>query len=49
MVCVAHNFKEIAKAIVTGLIRPEFGNFTANPAPCNIGKSRRDKSVMNVF
>ena len=32
MVCAAHNFKKIAKAIVTGLIRPEFGNFTANPA-----------------
>ena len=32
MVCAAHNFKKIAKAIVTGLIRPEFGNFTTNPA-----------------
>jgi transposase len=32
MVCAAHNFKKIAKAIVTGLIRPEFGNFTPNPA-----------------
>ena len=32
MVCTAHNFKKIAKAIVTGLIRPEFGNFTTNPA-----------------
>ena len=32
MVCAAHNFKKIAKAIVTGLIRPKFGNFTANPA-----------------
>ena len=30
MVCAAHNFKKIAKAIVTGLIRPEFGNYTAN-------------------
>jgi len=32
MVCAAHNFKKIAKAIVTGLIRPEFGNFATNPA-----------------
>jgi transposase len=32
MVCAAHNFKKIAKAIVMGLIRPEFGNFTTNPA-----------------
>jgi transposase len=32
MVCAAHNFKKIAKAIVTGLIRPAFGNFTTNPA-----------------
>jgi len=32
MVCAAHNFKKIAKAIVRGLIRPKFGNFTANPA-----------------
>jgi transposase len=32
MVCAAHNFKKIAKAIITGLIRPEFGNFTTNPA-----------------
>jgi hypothetical protein len=32
MVCAAHNFKKIAKAIVRGLIRPEFGNFTTNPA-----------------
>jgi transposase len=32
MVCAAHNFKKIAKAIVTGLIRPEFGNYTTNPA-----------------
>jgi adenine-specific DNA glycosylase len=32
MVCAAHNFKKIAKAIVRGLIRPEFGNFTINPA-----------------
>lgn len=26
IVCAAHNFKKIAKAILTGLIRPEFGN-----------------------
>lgn len=32
MVCAAHNFKKIAKAILTGLIRPEFGNYTTNPA-----------------
>jgi len=32
MVCAAHHFKKIAKAIVTGLIRPAFGNFTTNPA-----------------
>ena len=27
MMCAAHNFKKIAKAIMTGLIRPEFGNY----------------------
>jgi hypothetical protein len=32
IVCAAHNFKKIAKAIVTGLIRPELGNYTTNPA-----------------
>lgn len=32
MVCSAHNFKKIAKAIFTGLIRPEFGNYAANVA-----------------
>jgi hypothetical protein len=32
MVCAAHNFKKIAKAIFTGLIRPEFGNYAANAA-----------------
>ncbi|MDD1625894.1 MAG: hypothetical protein LUQ26_00235, partial [Methylococcaceae bacterium] len=32
MICAAHNFKKIAKAIITGLIRPAFGNFTTNPA-----------------
>jgi transposase len=32
MVCAAHNFKKIAKAIVTGLIRPAFGNYTTNLA-----------------
>ena len=32
MVCAAHNFKKIPKAILTGLIRPAFGIFTRNPA-----------------
>jgi transposase len=32
MVCAAHNFKKIAKAIITGLIRPAVGNFATNPA-----------------
>jgi hypothetical protein len=32
IVCAAHNFKKIAKAIVTGLVRPELGNYTTNPA-----------------
>ncbi len=32
MVCAAHNFKKIAKATVTGLIRPEFRNYTTKPA-----------------
>ena len=32
MVCAAHNFKKIAKAILTGLISPEFVNFATNPA-----------------
>ncbi|MDO9139107.1 MAG: transposase [Methylobacter sp.] len=32
MVCAAHNFKKIAKAIFTGLIRPEFGHDAANAA-----------------
>jgi len=32
LVCTTHNFKKIAKAIVTGLIRPEFGNFTTKQA-----------------
>jgi transposase len=27
LVCATHNFKKIAKAIFTGLIRPKFGNF----------------------
>lgn len=26
IVCAAHNFKKIAKAVITGLIRPEFGH-----------------------
>ena len=32
MVCAAHNFKKIAKAIITRLIRPAFGKFATNPA-----------------
>jgi transposase len=32
IICAAHNFKKIAKAIVTVLIRPAFGNFTTSPA-----------------
>jgi hypothetical protein len=32
LVCATHNFKKIAKAIFTGLIRPEFGNLVANEA-----------------
>lgn len=32
IVCAAHNFKKIAKAILTGLIRPEFGNSTTQTA-----------------
>ena len=32
MVCAAHNFKKIAKAIITGLIRPEYGKFIENTA-----------------
>ena len=32
LVGAARNFKKIAKAIVTGLIRPEFGNFVTNHA-----------------
>jgi len=32
IVCAAHNFKKIAKAIMTGLIRPEFGNSALQPA-----------------
>ncbi len=31
IVCAAHNFKKIAKAILTGLIRPEFGNSATQP------------------
>lgn len=31
IVCAAHNFKKIAKAILTGLIRPEFGNCATQP------------------
>ncbi len=32
MVCAAHNFKKIAKAIVSGLIRPTFGNYATSAA-----------------
>ena len=32
MVCAAHNFKKIAKAIITGLIRPQYGKFIENTA-----------------
>ena len=32
MVCAAHNFKKIAKDILTGLIRLAFGIFTRKPA-----------------
>ena len=32
LVCATHNFKKIAKAIVTGLIRPEFGNLATDEA-----------------
>jgi transposase len=32
IVCAAHNFKKIAKAILKGLIRPEFGNSAIQPA-----------------
>jgi transposase len=32
IICAAHNFKKIAKAILTGLIRPKFGNCAIQPA-----------------
>lgn len=32
LVCATHNFKKIAKAIFTGVIRPKFGHFATNPA-----------------
>ena len=32
LVCATHNFKKMAKAIVTGLIRPEFGDFRSTHA-----------------
>jgi hypothetical protein len=47
MVFAAHNFKKIAKAIVTGLIRQEFGNFHCKP--CDIVKNILDRSDMNGF
>jgi hypothetical protein len=30
LICAAHNFKKMAKAIITGLIRPAFGNYATN-------------------
>ena len=30
MVCTAHNFIKIVKAILTGLIHPEFENYATN-------------------
>lgn len=32
LVCATHNIKKIAKAIVKGLIRPDFGQWAINPA-----------------
>lgn len=32
LVCATHNLKKIAKAIFTGLIRPEFGHYAVNQA-----------------
>ena len=32
LVCAAHNIKKIAKAIFTGVVRPEFGRLATNPA-----------------
>lgn len=32
LVCATHNMKKIARSILTGLIRPEFGKLSANPA-----------------
>ena len=32
LVCATHNFKKIAKAIFTGLVRPEFCHLVINPA-----------------
>jgi len=32
LICAAHNFKKMAKAIITGFIRPVFGNYATNPA-----------------
>lgn len=31
IICAAHNFKKIAKAILTGVVRPEFGNSVIQP------------------
>jgi transposase len=32
LVCAAHNIKKIAKAIFTGIVRPEWSHLTTNPA-----------------
>lgn len=32
LVCATHNFKKIAKSIIQGVVRPEFGKSAANPA-----------------
>ena len=32
IICAAHNFKKIAKAMLTGLLRPEFGKSATQPA-----------------
>lgn len=31
LVCATHNFKKIAKSIIQGVVRPEFGKWAANP------------------
>jgi hypothetical protein len=32
LVCAAHHFKKMAKAIIAGLIHPAFGNYASSPA-----------------